>query len=374
MNKSEKTYQIYTLEDPITNEIRYVGFTSRSLPDRCSKHINECKKRNDYKSNWIKSILKKGLKPLIKHLDFCDKTNWQIIEQYWIAQFNSWGFKLTNATDGGEGNVGRKYSKETLINLQQSHSKQAKSITQYDLEFNKIKEFPSINEAFRVTGCNKKSIVQNCKKLNNHKIGGLYYFRFTNDVDPFEIPKNLLIEIIKKRIVSEEEKNRIGNLNRGKKMTNEQKEHLKIINTGKKHSDSSRKKIRKNSTVKKVIIQYDLKGNFIKTHNSIVEASEKTAIVSTAISGCCRGLSKSSGGYMWKYKKENEDINLKIEPYIDASPLKKPIKIIQFSLDGTKINEFNSISEAVRQTKIKKIGEACKVKRKSAGGFIWKYA
>ncbi len=368
MNKSEKTYQIYTLEDPVTNEIRYVGFTSRSLPNRCSKHINECKKRNDYKSNWIKSILKKGLKPLIKHLDFCDKTNWQITEQYWISQFNSWGFKLTNATEGGEGNVGRKCSKETLINLQQSHSKQAKPITQYDLEFNKIKEFPSINEASRVTGCNEGSISRNCKKLNNHKINKLYYFRFKNDKNHLEIPQKLLIEFFGKNSMSEDGKKRMIEANKNKKLSKQQIEHLRKINTGKKNNEKTRKKISLNSTVKKRIVQLDLNYIIIKTWNSITEASQSLNISASSISACCRNYkSKTAKNFIWVYENEMELLIKKPIPLI-----KKKVQQIDIATNKI-INIFESISLASKSTGISKISEVCTGNRKSAGGYKWEF-
>ena len=47
--------------------------------------------------------------------------------------------------------------------------------------------------------------------------------------------------------------------------------------------------------------------------------------------------------------------------------------ILQFSKDGEFIAEYPSIEEAERQTGCYHICECCKGKRKSAGGFIWKY-
>ena len=54
---------------------------------------------------------------------------------------------------------------------------------------------------------------------------------------------------------------------------------------------------------------------------------------------------------------------------------KKRKEIIQFSKNGDKINEFISLTEAGRKTDINNshISQCCLGKRKSAGGFIWKY-
>ena len=48
-------------------------------------------------------------------------------------------------------------------------------------------------------------------------------------------------------------------------------------------------------------------------------------------------------------------------------------KVCQFSLDGSLIAEYNSITEAKEKTGVKSISSVCKNKRKSAGGYIWKY-
>jgi hypothetical protein len=63
------------------------------------------------------------------------------------------------------------------------------------------------------------------------------------------------------------------------------------------------------------------------------------------------GLRKQSKGYNNKLSKE----------------------VSQYDLKGNLINTFGSIQEAKRQTKIIHISEACSGKRKTAGGFIWKF-
>lgn len=61
-------------------------------------------------------------------------------------------------------------------------------------------------------------------------------------------------------------------------------------------SNSSRGKIRNN----KPILQYDLKGNFIKEWISRTEA--KKWLGSGDIAGCLSGKQKQAGGFIWKYK------------------------------------------------------------------------
>jgi hypothetical protein len=55
----------------------------------------------------------------------------------------------------------------------------------------------------------------------------------------------------------------------------------------------------------------------------------------------------------------------------DAHPRAK--KIDQFSLDGSYIRTWNCIIEAKKELNIFHIDKVCSGKRKSAGGYIWKY-
>ena len=91
--------KIYGLVDPRTNTIRYVGKTKQSLKIRLSRHINDKPKHNTYKYNWICSLKKEGVVPIIIELESCDETNWIEREKYWIKKIDN----LTNLTTGGEG-------------------------------------------------------------------------------------------------------------------------------------------------------------------------------------------------------------------------------------------------------------------------------
>ena len=49
------------------------------------------------------------------------------------------------------------------------------------------------------------------------------------------------------------------------------------------------------------VIQFDMAGNALSIWESIKDASEKTNVLYQGISACCRGKTKSAGGYMWSY-------------------------------------------------------------------------
>jgi hypothetical protein len=108
--------KIYTLSDPLTNEIRYVGKTYRDINIRYKEHIsdaNKSRKCKTHNSKWIKCLIKKETYPIIEELDVVDGNGVQS-EIYWISQMRAWGFNLNNLTDGGDGLVGYKLTEEQI--------------------------------------------------------------------------------------------------------------------------------------------------------------------------------------------------------------------------------------------------------------------
>jgi hypothetical protein len=94
------TIKIYTLSDPITNEVRYIGQTKHSLEERLKGHLKS--KEKVWRVYWIKSLKEKNLIPKIELIEEVDKSLGSQTEIYWISMFKYWGFNLTNLTDGGE--------------------------------------------------------------------------------------------------------------------------------------------------------------------------------------------------------------------------------------------------------------------------------
>lgn len=109
---------IYTLEDPISAEIRYIGKTN-NINIRFANHFRK-EKISTHKGNWIKSLANRGLKPIIKILDKIPKDEWIFWEQHYISLFKSWGFRLTNLTLGGDGTDGFSHSIETIKKISNS--------------------------------------------------------------------------------------------------------------------------------------------------------------------------------------------------------------------------------------------------------------
>jgi group I intron endonuclease len=104
--------KIYSLRDPREESIRYIGLTTRELNKRLNEHLSiDCK---FYKGNWIKSILKNNLIPIIELIeDNLTLENAKLKEKQYILLYKSLGAKLTNLTNGGEGTSGYKHSNIT---------------------------------------------------------------------------------------------------------------------------------------------------------------------------------------------------------------------------------------------------------------------
>jgi len=105
-----ETTFIYGLSDPRTREIRYIGKADRPKI-RFAAHIGAAKtnREKSYKSNWIRSLLSKGLRPVLEIIDEVKITEWQAAEAAYIAFFREEGCPMVNSAPGGEGFGAQEY-------------------------------------------------------------------------------------------------------------------------------------------------------------------------------------------------------------------------------------------------------------------------
>lgn len=159
-----------------------------------------------------------------------------------------------------------------------------------------------------------------------------------------------------------------SNPNYGKKLTEEHKRKcsLKLQGEknpffGKRHPEDVMQKIYKQ------VLQYSITGVFLKEWKSIKDAEDNLNIHS--ISTCCHNKILSAGGFVWKFKiDENYPININV-----AKTYRKPV--LQFTTNNIFIKKWNSIKEAERETGAFHISKVCNniVSHKTSGGFIWKF-
>lgn len=278
-------YKIYTLEHPITGEIRYVGFTSRKyLQERYRVHIHSAthNRETTYSSNWIKSLLKQGLKPVIKLLDETEnEKEWQLLEQYWICQMRTWGFKLTNLTQGGEGTPGYVSPKETRQHL-------FKPVLQYTLEGNFVKEYETLAMVTRDLGFGGSSGSSVIKAIRSD--GCSYGFRWrykTNDY-PLSIGKVTL------------------------------------------------------KMCKVNVDQFSLKGEFIQKWKSVAEAAKQLQICSANITRSIKN-DKTCGGFRWKYSHEEKSLsNKKFTPQFYGKP------VLLINSEGVVLKKYATSREVLK--------------------------
>lgn len=317
---------IYILLDPITFDVRYVGKTN-SAKRRLYSHIKECKSiRISYKINWIKSLLSKGERPIISIIDVVPISEWQYWEKYWIEQFKQWGFNLTNQTEGGDGGQGYKHT--DLAKNKMRKSKLGKPLS----EEHKIKISKSVKEDWQ----------------NN----------------PREVEKDIIIskdELYQKYIVDNLSMPKLSKLFGCSETTIFR--NLKDHNIS-KDSDVWREQL---ATKQKVVLQYDLSGNFIREFDSVISISNEYGYNSGNIASCCRGVSLSANGYIWRYKDEFLEIDLDKLNY-------QKRKVKQYDLKGNLIKSYDSIKEAASfGFNEGNIQDCCVYRLKSHRGFIWRY-
>ena len=155
---------------------------------RLSGHISESKISNTYKSKWIRSLSKKGLKPTFKILKICDLSTFVKYETEYINIYKS--KYLTNSDDTGQGNINRR--KEII---HRAAKKASKIVYQYNLDGMLIGKFKSVREASRKLSISHANISRCCNGIFNHTKG--FIFRYRNEcVNTLENPNAL-----KKRVM-----------------------------------------------------------------------------------------------------------------------------------------------------------------------------
>lgn len=123
MKENKELGYIYGLICPLTNEIRYIGQTTKSLNERKRGHLNKFYRslsinennKKTHKEGWFYQLHKLDrLKELeIVLIEQCDKSIIYDREQIIINEYKTNGYKLTNLKDGGYNPSGHKLGNMT---------------------------------------------------------------------------------------------------------------------------------------------------------------------------------------------------------------------------------------------------------------------
>lgn len=118
---------------------------------------------------------------------------------------------------------------------------------------------------------------------------------------------------------------------------------------------------------KKYIYQYDIStGRLINKHDCLQNASKVVNAKKQDISRTCLSVNSIYKDFYWNYEYK--------EPFrVDEDKRKK--KVLCNNIEEDKVIEFNSISEASKQTGICKssIAKVCRGERKTSGGYYWEF-
>ena len=342
----------------------YVNQTTKILIKctRCNKtflqtpnnHLSGkgCNTCNRIKSTWQKELLKKNFRKIDKKYMFVYRTTNLINGKIYIGQHST-----NNLTDGYKGSgllISKALKKYGKTNFQFEIIEFSNSRVYLDqLEKNLIKEHEALNNSIGYNLHQGGLGGSSYKKINQYKLDGSYVRTWDAII-----------------IASEE-------LNLSYKTIQNCVKGIKPSCGGfmwKDYSNNSDCKniLPFNDKSKKSVSQYSIDGKFIKMWNSLSEAAFALNLNKSSIGNCCRmePSTHQIGGFVWRFSDEvtgREDI--------DAVVYKAKKKVNQYTIDGTYLKTFDSLSDASKEINksSSNISKCCNGDRKSVGGYIWKY-
>ena len=126
----------------------------------------------------------------------------------------------------------------------------------------------------------------------------------------------------------------------------------------------------------KEIVEINENGEIISKWKSIVECAEQTGLNRYKISAVCNGSRRTTGGRIFRFI-ENDIINeIKYNNTTSETRIiKSSRKVAKFSLEGVKLEEYPSVQIAANENACDASGisKVCRGKKKTCGGFMWKY-
>lgn len=283
----------------------YIG-QSRNIYKRWYQHIytlNAKQHRNSYLQRAWNKYGQDNFN--FEVIDKCYVSELDDKEKYYIEKFNSMDRKYGFNLDSGGQHP--KLSNETVEKLKRVSSR---PVVQFDVYGNEITKYQTIDEASQKCLINKSSIIECCKL--KRKLAGEFQWRFdcknvdcmilmdSNSRNILQFDKNGTF--LKQYTSVTEASNATGISKAGIIYTCEHKRNhaggyiwryitLDLSNYNYKH----------NAWESAIVAQLDLKGRVIKIFNTIKDGAKSISTNLCNVSNTCRGIQKTSGGYLWRY-------------------------------------------------------------------------
>lgn len=271
----KKIYTLYMHENKVNGKC-YIGITSQ-------KNINK-RWQNGYgyrTNNYFYSAIVKYGWDNFDHYILLENQIKSDVLKYEILLITALGttnpFVGYNITKGGEGISGYHHTDETKLKLSKSHKGQQPMLGHKHTDETKAKMKESRKDRI-ITEETKEKISLARKSWN-----------------PSIETRNRMSESAKINNLGEK------NPMYGKNHTLESKFKNSESHKGKKLSDDHKQKIKDGSNVKRKVYQYELNGILVNKYETITEASIETKSNISGIVLCCQGNINISNGFIWRY-------------------------------------------------------------------------
>ena len=339
---------IYKVTNSINNKI-YIGQTRRTIPIRWQEHIRDSfHQSRSYTSILHYAIRKYGEQAfIVEEVEQCDNEILNEREIFWINYYDSCNGGY-NISHGGNGYL--KHEDEELLDLWDSGLSAGEIALQLDLCVD------TVTRRLKLCDIDQDEIVKrgykliaraNQKPIYQYDLDGNFIRGFKN-VD--EAEKITGIKNIKASSGT------IHKIMGGHRWS---RQCLEKIETKRKTTNGGRCR---------VVHQYSIDGEYIKSYDSMIDAANSINIHHGCIRRACTGKSRTSGGYRWSYEKRS-----KLPP---LEPDKNTRRVYRIDKNTGEKKLYLSIVEAAKDNNITSpdIIHVCTGVMPSIKGYCWQYA
>lgn len=380
-NKPSK-FGFYGIVYKATNKVNgkvYVGLTTERLTERIKRHVKLSKSENCF--YFQNAIRKYGIDGFDFEIIAECLTRDELKEKeiFYIAEYQSVnrekGYNLTNGGDGTKSFTPEMRLKLSIANTGKKHTEESKKKMSAAKKGRKHTEEQNRKQSERRKGI--KHTEEAKQKISKAHKGIKHTEEQNRKQSERQKGKKLSEEAKRKESISQKKAwEKRGEWHHSE----ETRKKLSASHKGVKLSDSHRASMSKSARERptagsahprKMVQQLDLAGNIVNEYVSVNEAARSIGVAQMSISAACTGGQKTAKGFIWRFKNEEDRLQA-VENRLSGVGYKP---VLQMDKLGNVINEFSSIGEAAIKCGLlpKSVSRVCLGKRKSSGGFIWRF-